>query len=57
MNLIDDYGASDKRSMAADNSSAYNGRFRVARVCGACHAYGLAIDINPVENPWSTRTG
>ena len=38
MNLIDEYGASDKRSMAADNSSAYNGRFRggAERVEHAC---------------------
>ena len=28
MNLIDDYGASDRRSMNADNTSSYNGRWR-----------------------------
>ncbi len=57
MNLIDDYGASDKRSMAADNSSAYNGRFRGGTNVWSMHAYGLAIDINPVENPWVYASG
>ncbi len=52
MNLIDDYGASDPLSMAADNTSAYNGRYRGDANVWSMHAYGLAIDINPVENPW-----
>ncbi|MCL5735633.1 MAG: M15 family metallopeptidase [Actinobacteria bacterium] len=53
MNLIDGYGASDGRSMAADNTSSYNGRFRGgSNSVWSMHAYGLAIDINPVENPW-----
>jgi hypothetical protein len=53
VSLVDYYGASDDRSMAADNTSAYNGRY-VAGDPGvwSMHAYGLAIDINPVENPW-----
>lgn len=52
MNLIDAYGASDPLSMAADNTSAYNGRYRGDASVWSMHAYGLAIDINPVENPW-----
>lgn len=52
MNLIDDYGASDERSMAADNTSAYNGRYVGGTTVWSMHAYGLAIDINPIENPW-----
>ena len=46
------YRGSDAASMAADNTSAFNCR----RVAGtrrwSMHAYGLAIDVNPVENPY-----
>ena len=53
MNLIDAYGADDEKSMAADNTSAYNGRFVGGRPgVWSMHAYGLAVDINTVENPW-----
>src|SRR5688500_239978 len=50
--LVDDHGASDDASMAADNTSAFN--FRVVAGTGELsqHAFGRAIDINPVENPW-----
>jgi len=55
MQLVDAYGASDARSMAADNTSAFNGRY-VEGVPGSQgtwseHAYGRAIDLNPRENP------
>ncbi|MFH0915095.1 MAG: M15 family metallopeptidase [bacterium] len=52
MDLIDDYAASDERSMAADNTSAYNGRYVSGTTVWSMHAYGSAIDINPIENPW-----
>jgi hypothetical protein len=52
MRLVEAYGGSDDASMAADNTSGFNCR----RVSGtsrwSAHAYGLAIDINPVENPF-----
>jgi len=50
--LIDDHDADDARSMAADNSSAFC--FREVDGIGELsqHAFGLAIDLNPVENPW-----
>ena len=54
MRTIDSYGGSDDRSMAADNTSAFNCRYAVApgpRRWSA-HAYGRAIDVNPVENPY-----
>lgn len=58
MNLIDKYGASDRRSMNADNTSSYNGRWRGGTTdVWSMHAYGLAIDINTVENPWIYSTG
>jgi hypothetical protein len=56
MKLVDRYGASDKRSMKADNTSGFNCRYRNGVCCTwSMHAYGKAIDINPVENPeiWS----
>lgn len=56
---VDAHGADDERSMAADNSSAFN--FRVVAGTGVLsqHAFGLAIDLNPVENPmiWPARDG
>ena len=50
---IDAYGADDERSMAANNTSGFNGR-EIARLPGVWseHAYGRAIDLNPVQNPY-----
>jgi hypothetical protein len=48
---IDAYGASDERSMEADNTSAFNGRFVEGSTVWSQHAYGRAIDIDPLENP------
>jgi hypothetical protein len=54
MRPIDVYGGSDERSLAADNTSAFNCRYAVAPgpKRRSVHAYGLAIDVNPVENPY-----
>ena len=53
MHLVDRYGAVDMRSMKADNTSAFNCRYRDSVCCTwSQHAYGRAIDINPVENPY-----
>jgi hypothetical protein len=52
MKLIDRYGADDHRSMAADNTSAFNCRFVAGTTRWSMHAYGTAIDVNPVENPY-----
>ena len=48
------FGGSDDRSMAADNTSAFNCRYAVAPGARrwSVHAYGEAIDINTVENPY-----
>jgi hypothetical protein len=53
MRLIDAYGGSDRRSLRANNTSAFNCRF-VAGSPGTWsqHAYGRAIDVNPVQNPY-----
>jgi len=54
MELIDVYGGSDDASIAADNTSAFNCRNAVASgpPTWSAHAYGKAIDVNPVENPY-----
>jgi len=48
------YGGSDDRSMAADNTSGFNCRYAVAPgpKRWSVHAYGEAIDVNTVENPY-----
>jgi hypothetical protein len=43
---------SDDASMAANNSSAFNYRLAVGKAKLSQHAYGRAIDINPVQNPY-----
>jgi hypothetical protein len=52
MELIDRYGADDNRSMNADNTSAFNCRFVAGTSRWSMHAYGRAIDVNPIENPY-----
>jgi len=52
LRLVDDFGASDEASMAADNSSAFNFRVIAGTELLSQHALGRAIDLNPVENPW-----
>jgi hypothetical protein len=51
---VDAYGGSDDASMAADNTSGFNCRRAVASgdPGWSLHAYGRAIDVNPVENPY-----
>ena len=48
------YRGNDDASMAADNTSSFNCRAAVGSTTGSwsMHAYGLAIDVNPVENPY-----
>jgi D-alanyl-D-alanine carboxypeptidase len=57
MQLVDAYGADDRRSMAADNTSAFNCRTVAGTTRWSEHAYGRAIDVNPVENPYVTGSG
>jgi len=54
MEPIDVYGGSDDASIAADNTSGFNCRNAVASgpPTWSQHAFGLAIDVNPVENPY-----
>ena len=50
----DAYGGQDPASMADDNTSGFNCRDAVAPgpPAWSVHAYGEAIDVNPVENPY-----
>jgi D-alanyl-D-alanine carboxypeptidase len=52
MVLVDAYGASDFRSIEADNTSAFNCRYVEGTRRWSEHAYGRAIDVNPIENPY-----
>jgi hypothetical protein len=49
---VDAYGASDFRSIEADNTSAFNCRYVDGTTRWSEHAYGRAIDVNPIENPY-----
>ncbi len=50
--LIDEYDANDDNSMADNNSSAFNYRTIAGTKRLSNHALGLAIDINPLYNPY-----
>jgi hypothetical protein len=54
--VVDDFGGDDERSMLADNTSAFNCRQVPGSTVWSQHAYGLAVDINPFENP-EVRSG
>jgi len=52
MRLVDAYDGSDARSMAANNTSAFNCRRTTGGTSWSEHSYGRAIDVNPVQNPY-----
>lgn len=49
--LVDDYEASDEASMQANNTSCFNYRTIAGSKTLSKHAFGMAIDVNPMENP------
>ena len=56
--LIDDYEANDLRSMAANNTSCFCYREIVGSAKLSKHSLGLAVDLNPLYNPYVfTRSG
>jgi Ca2+-binding RTX toxin-like protein len=57
MEPIDRFGGDDHRSMNADNTSAFNCRFVAGTSRWSQHAFGRAIDLNPIENPYVTASG
>jgi hypothetical protein len=54
MRPIDAYRGKDERSLDHDNTAAFNCRYAVASgpKRWSVHAYGLAVDVDPVENPY-----
>lgn len=49
--LVDDFDASDEASMQANNSSCFNYRTIAGSWRLSQHAFGMAVDINPLQNP------
>jgi hypothetical protein len=57
MRRVESYKGSDERSMADDNTSAFNCRHVTGNPTRLSqHSYGIAIDINPFENPYVTSS-
>lgn len=50
--LIDEYNGDDIASMEADNTSCFNYRVVAGSDTLSRHALGLAVDINPLYNPY-----
>lgn len=55
MQPVETYGGDDWTSIEADNTSAFNCRLRTGSATEwSRHSYGLALDLNPLENPYVT---
>ncbi len=52
ISLIDDYSGDDTLSMSDNNTSCFNYRLVDGTTSLSKHALGLAIDINPLYNPY-----
>ena len=50
--LIDDFDGDDNASMEANNTSCFNYRVVPGTRALSKHALGLAIDVNPLQNPY-----
>ena len=51
--LIDEYDADDERSMEDNNSSCFNFRLISHTTIVSKHGLGMAVDINPLYNPYT----
>jgi hypothetical protein len=51
MQLMDAYRGDDNQSMEDNNTSCFNWRMVAGTTKASLHGYGVAIDINPVQNP------
>jgi len=49
---IDTYGGDDQASMRANNTSGFNCRYVAGTSRWSEHAFGRAIDVNPLVNPY-----
>lgn len=54
MRLVEEYNADDELSMEDNNTSAFNYRLVENSIRLSWHCFGLAIDINPLYNPYIT---
>jgi hypothetical protein len=54
---INRYEGDDDASMADNNTSSFNDRPVAGGTSLSMHAYGLAIDLNPVQNPFLEGAG
>ena len=52
--LVDEFNGDDTASMVANNTSCFNYRYVEGTTRMSNHAYGLAIDLNPLYNPYIT---
>lgn len=57
MEPVSRYGGDDVRSMDANNTSAFNCRAVTGGTRYSEHSYGHAIDLNPLRNPYVSRSG
>ncbi len=55
--LMNRYDGNDEASMAENNTSAFNVRQVAGGSSISLHAYGVAIDVNPLQNPYVRRSG
>jgi hypothetical protein len=54
---VDEYDADDDKSTLANNTSAFNCRNAYGTSHWSQHAFGAAIDVNPVQNPYIPANG
>ncbi len=52
MVLASEYDGDDERSMMANNTSCFNSRNIAGSTKPSYHAFGMAVDINPLYNPY-----
>ncbi len=55
MAQVDDFDGDDKAAMRANATSGFNCRYVDGTERWSNHAFGLAIDINPLINPWARQ--
>jgi hypothetical protein len=54
---MEHYDGDDDAAIADNNTSSFNHRTVAGSSALSLHAYGVAIDLNPVQNPFIRRSG
>jgi hypothetical protein len=57
INLTSNYNGDDELCMEDNNTSSFNCRTILGSSQVSLHAYGMAIDINPLQNPYIVNNG